>query len=221
MPPVPADTRFHRIKPLSSPVPADPSKAPPSSRRQGRRPLAHHVLPAQVSAVFLQFLPSVSVSYWLTLFIRYSWLPLLFIPTNASPSFIFLFFVCTYFLNRPCLYCSFLLLILFLTSCNWSERCFIDFSSNWFQPRTGGSYVSSPGSGPGGNSTQTGEDLNATASAFLTDMVNTTAGALATAATEKLAQTRVEWTGLGLEWLRSLLGRREWRIDCLDLYIRL
>ncbi|SCO80420.1 uncharacterized protein FRV6_04633 [Fusarium oxysporum] len=64
-----------------------------------------------------------------------SWLPLLFIPTNASPAFIFLFFICTYFLNRPCVYCSILLLILFLTSCNWSDRCFFDLGSNWFLPR--------------------------------------------------------------------------------------
>jgi hypothetical protein len=52
-------------------------------------------------------------------------------------------------------------------------------------------------------------------------MLSTTAGALATAATEQITRAKVEWTGLGLEWLRSLLGRREWRIDCLDLYIRL
>src|SRR5947207_54156 len=64
-----------------------------------------------------------------------SWLPLLFIPTNASPAFIFLFFVCTYFLNRPCVYCSVLLVILFLSSCHWSDRCFFDFGSNWFQAR--------------------------------------------------------------------------------------
>jgi hypothetical protein len=154
-----------------------------------------------------------------------SWLPLLFIPTNASPSFIFLFFVCTYFLNRPCLYCSFLLLILFLTSCNWSERCFFDLSSNWFQPRPAASYVYLPGPtllDAGKNITQqTTDDLDETVAAVLSDMVNTTAGAMATAVTDKIAQTRVEWTGLGLEWLRSLLGRREWRIDCLDLYIRL
>ena len=30
-----------------------------------------------------------------------------------------------------------------------------------------------------------------------------------------------EWTGLGMEWLRSLLGRREWTIDCMDLKIQL
>ncbi|KAK3684082.1 bladder cancer-related protein BC10-domain-containing protein [Podospora appendiculata] len=158
-----------------------------------------------------------------------SWLPLLFIPTNASPSFIFLFFLCTYFLNRPCVYCSFLLLILFLTSCNWSDRCFFDFGSNWFEPRPGGSFLYLPVPGwkdSDGTLTTTAnltatEDLNATATAVVAEMLNTTVGALATAATEQLARSRVEWTGLGLEWVRSLLGRREWRIDCLDLNIRL
>lgn len=163
-----------------------------------------------------------------------SWLPILFIPTNASPSFIFLFFVCTYFLNRPCVYCSFLLLILFLTSCNWSDRCFFDFSSNWFQsrPTTGSSPVSLPIStswlastagGGGANATisTSGQDLNKTISLVLADMVNTTAGAFVGAVAEQAARTKTEWTGLGMEWLRSLLGKREWRIDCLDVYIRL
>ncbi|KAK3934223.1 bladder cancer-related protein BC10-domain-containing protein [Diplogelasinospora grovesii] len=153
-----------------------------------------------------------------------SWLPLLFIPTNASPAFIFLFFVCTYFLNRPCGYCSFLLLVLFVTSCNWSDRCFFDFGSNWFQARPGGSYVYLPITGwkesAPANLTAT-EDLNATASAVVAEMLNTTAGALANAATEQITRIRTEWTGLGMEWLRSLLGRREWRIDCVDVYIRL
>ncbi|KAK3372969.1 bladder cancer-related protein BC10-domain-containing protein [Lasiosphaeria ovina] len=153
-----------------------------------------------------------------------SWLPLLFIPTNASPAFIFLFFVCTYFLNRPCVYCSFLLLILFLTSCNWSDRCFFDFNSNWFQSRPGGSFIYLPISGwrsEGAANLSATEDINATASAVVTEMLNTTAGALVTAATEQITRTKVEWTGLGMEWLRSLLGRREWRVECLDLYIRL
>ncbi len=52
-------------------------------------------------------------------------------------------------------------------------------------------------------------------------MLNTTATALAGAAAEQVSRARAEWTGLGIEWLRSLLGRREWRIDCLDVYIRL
>ncbi|KAM4060788.1 bladder cancer-related protein BC10 domain-containing protein [Hirsutella rhossiliensis] len=135
-----------------------------------------------------------------------SWLPLLFIPTNASPVFIFLFFICTYFLNRPCVYCSILLLVLFLTSCNWSDRCFFDFRSNWFVPRP---------------ATTAADDSSDAFNATLVEMANSTAKALAGAAADAVAARRAEWTGLGMEWLRSLLGRREWRIECMDLYIRL
>ncbi|KAI1770507.1 bladder cancer-related protein BC10-domain-containing protein [Hypoxylon cercidicola] len=143
-----------------------------------------------------------------------SWLPLLFIPTNASPAFIFLFFVCTYFLNRPCVYCSVLLLILFVTSCYWSDRCFFDFSSNWFAPRASTSSCPS-------NATMIPDPVVDGFNATAVEMLNTTASALATAAAEELAKRKEEWTGLGVEWLRSLLGRREWRIECMDLYIRL
>jgi hypothetical protein len=52
-------------------------------------------------------------------------------------------------------------------------------------------------------------------------MLNTTAKAAARAAAEEIAVLRNEWTGLGVEWLRNLLGKREWRIDCMDIYIRL
>lgn len=140
-----------------------------------------------------------------------SWLPLLFIPTNASPAFIFLFFVCSYFLNRPCVYCSILLLILFITSCNWSDRCFFDFSSNWFQSRASTTLPS-------------GAHFGYDELAFNTtmrDMAGSMARTYATAAAGEVDARRAEWTGLGMEWLRSLLGKREWRIDCIDVYIRL
>ncbi|TVY69603.1 Uncharacterized protein Focb16_v000285 [Fusarium oxysporum f. sp. cubense] len=141
-----------------------------------------------------------------------SWLPLLFIPTNASPAFIFLFFICTYFLNRPCVYCSILLLILFLTSCNWSDRCFFDLGSNWFLPRptvpSEDVAFTSPSGGLAFNST-------------VLDMANTTVAAIIKSASDDLAVRRAEWSGLGIEWLRNLLGKREWRIDCMDIYIRL
>ena len=142
-----------------------------------------------------------------------SWLPLLFIPTNASPAFIFLFFVCTYFLNRPCVYCSILLLILFLTSCNWSDRCFFDFRSNWFLPR--------PGSAGSLDVSDTALQHDSVFNATVVEMANSTAKALAGAAADEIAARRAEWTGLGVEWLRSLLGKREWRIECMDIYIRL
>ncbi|KAI3320722.1 hypothetical protein HD806DRAFT_538172 [Xylariaceae sp. AK1471] len=159
-----------------------------------------------------------------------SWIPLLFIPANASPAFIFLFFVCTYFLNRPCVYCSILLLILFVTSCYWSDRCFFEFSSNWFAPRmTSAAFESWLESYyPGANATTA---ATSTAPAAAVDFnifnsttietLNTTVSALAGIATDEIARKRTEWTGLGIEWLRSLLGKREWRIECMDLNIRL
>jgi hypothetical protein len=54
--------------------------------------------------------------------------------------------------------------------------------------------------------------------------LNNTAAALAGAALEEAKRRlamRAEWTGIGVEWLRSLLGRREWRLPCVDVYIRL
>ncbi|KAK1239358.1 hypothetical protein MKX07_008846 [Trichoderma sp. CBMAI-0711] len=157
-----------------------------------------------------------------------SWLPLLFIPTNASPAFIFLFFICTYFLNRPCVYCSVLLVILFLTSCNWSDRCCFDLSSNWFLPRppttttttlTSTTFTTTASSSS--PSLQLPPDHDHAFNATVVDMLNTTAKAAARAAAEEIAVLRNEWTGLGVEWLRNLLGKREWRIDCMDIYIRL
>jgi hypothetical protein len=60
------------------------------------------------------------------------------------------------------------------------------------------------------------DDFNATA----VDMFNSTARTLGGVALEKISAHGSEWTGLGLEWLRDLLGRREWRIQTMDLYIR-
>ena len=150
------------------------------------------------------------------LFSSPSWLPLLFIPTNASPAFIFLFFVCTYFLNRPCVYCSVLLLILFATSCYWSDQCFFDFSSNWFEPRPQSTTPTCPAA-----NASIPEEVVSGFNATALEMFNTTASALVGAVAEDLARRKAEWTGIGVEWLRSLLGRREWRIECMDLYIRL
>ncbi|GAP85600.1 putative Bladder cancer-related BC10-like protein [Rosellinia necatrix] len=158
-----------------------------------------------------------------------SWIPLLFIPANASPAFIFLFFVCTYFLNRPCVYCSILLLILFITSCYWSDRCFFEFSSNWFAPRiTSAAFESWIDSHYSSNGTCTNSTVVTAEPASYSifnnsaiETLNTTATALAGIAADEVSRKRAEWTGLGIEWLRSILGKREWRIECMDLNIRL
>lgn len=77
-----------------------------------------------------------------------SYIPLLLlpIPLSLSPIHFSLLLGLTYLLNRPCLYCSLLLIILFSTSCHWSKTCLIDFSyvpvseggsgyATWFLPR--------------------------------------------------------------------------------------
>ncbi|KAI9831089.1 MAG: hypothetical protein M1826_003987 [Phylliscum demangeonii] len=176
-----------------------------------------------------------------------SWLPLLFIPTNASPVFILLFIVSTYFLHRPCVYCSVLLFILFVSSCHWSDHCFFDVHRNWFEPR----HMSSPLIPGYMNATTTavratmaaGEDDDgrvAGAAAAATATATTLAYVVAAAArTTAAAWTRAvvgesgrraaglqphEWSsgaGLGLKWIRAGLGRREWTLPYVEVLVRL
>jgi len=151
--------------------------------------------------------------------------------------FVISFFVLTYFLNRPCVYCSILLLILFASSCSWSDHCFFDIHSNWFEPRHLSSAFTLPslstgestcsGSSAAAGCSETGDE---SAASFLLGAMNSTAAALAGAAFEEAKRriqfsgqqvANIEWTGIGLEWVRSLLGRREWTIPCVDVAIRL
>ncbi|ETN43852.1 uncharacterized protein HMPREF1541_10983 [Cyphellophora europaea CBS 101466] len=55
-----------------------------------------------------------------------TFLPLLLLPLplSLSPIHLATFLLLTYILARPCSYCSFLLVILFASSCYWSGRCF-------------------------------------------------------------------------------------------------
>lgn len=177
----------------------------------------------------------------------YSWLPLLFIPTNASPIFIISFVALTYILHRPCIYCSALLLILFISSCHWSDQCFFDFRGDWFSPRFGSQPPATTNlTAPLASYNQSSAGTNANAAdannmtlpcddgslaGFVFDAINTTTSALAGAAVEEMqrrlvqngssALSREAWTGIGLEWLRSLLGRREWTLPCVNVKVRL
>ena len=54
--------------------------------------------------------------------------------------------------------------------------------------------------------------------------LNDTAMALGGTALEELkrrATPKSEWTGIGMQWMRSWLGSQEWRVPCLDVNIRL
>lgn len=80
---------------------------------------------------------------------------------------------------------------------------------------------------------------NESFASFIRESINSTATAIAGAAVEEIkrrtsslilangtaaavaGRQQEEWTGIGLEWLRSLLGRREWTIPCIDVKVQL
>lgn len=156
--------------------------------------------------------------------------------TNASPVYLVLFISATYVLNRPCVYCSLLLAILVLS--------LFDFhTDNWFEPRyrrpeSLDSFFTNPSSAH--NQTSSGslglDDASAlNASMIIPDVVKDTftmasavvnssvAAAInsAISVAPKLPVPDVELSASGVgEWVRGIF-RREWRINCLDLVLRL
>ena len=119
--------------------------------------------------------------------------------------------------------CSALLLILFVSSCSWRDQCLFDIYSNWFETK----HLVSPLSGAFSNVTDwsaSNADGVVGDGSFLVAAINETASALAGAALEEVKRRMVykaEWTGIGLGWMRSFLGARQWRVPCVDVYVRL
>jgi hypothetical protein len=111
----------------------------------------------------------------------------------------------TYWLQRPCVYCSILLFVLVFS--------LFDFHADWFEPRwssglitpseTASSYFS-------GNATIT-ETLMETAGMAVT-AINGTGGSFASAAIEG---------GSGFELARGFLEKKQFRIPCVDVVVRL
>jgi hypothetical protein len=165
----------------------------------------------------------------------HSYIPLLLLPLPLSLSAIHLtiLLVLTYILNRPCVYCSFLLIILFASSCHWSGRCFVDFTvtrveeggygySAWFLPRL---YASTP--------TSIESQHDSSAIQYFAEVANGTvtalAGAMYDSVKDRLMTARPDLkpaipstAGVGLGWIRRLLGRLGvWDIPCLGVKLRL
>ncbi|KAL4918892.1 hypothetical protein BDW62DRAFT_55203 [Aspergillus aurantiobrunneus] len=169
-----------------------------------------------------------------------SWLPLLFIPTNASPLFLISFVTLTYLLHRPCIYCSALLVILFASTCNWSDRCFLNLRADWFAPRYTPYTADNIGLPTEHNASSSLLGVeNESLAGYVFETMNNTAKALAGAVVDETqrqlssgdascpssaapaATAADELTGFGLEWLRSLVGRREWTLPCVDVKVRI
>ncbi|KAL2350439.1 hypothetical protein BJ546DRAFT_117766 [Cryomyces antarcticus] len=144
-----------------------------------------------------------------------SWIPVLFFLTNASPIYLLLFVTATYFLNRPCVYCSLLLAILVIS--------LFDFQSNWFEPRYNNalSAKSTPSTPhvPGSVQNVPFETVSLIASAINDTMVSL-AGAALEGVKRRTTPTPIA-NGSGAEWMKSLLGKKEWRIPCVDVLVRL
>ncbi|KAF2129155.1 hypothetical protein P153DRAFT_367420 [Dothidotthia symphoricarpi CBS 119687] len=133
-----------------------------------------------------------------------SWIPVLFflLRTHASPVYLVLFISATYFLNRPCVYCSLLLFIL--------VAALFDFHTPWFDSPLPGT---------------TDLALNGTAPLLdtmgeLVQVANHTAQALAKGAVDGIRAKVQGSGGPSYEWVRGLLGKKEWRVQCLDVLIR-
>lgn len=145
-----------------------------------------------------------------------SWIPILFflLRTSASPIYLVLFISATYFLNRPCVYCSLLLFILVVA--------LFDFSTPLFEaPLSGTTEIALNGTTPF-------RDTILETAGVLVSAANQTAQAVARAAAaslkEKLvggSQAGASVETVGSEWVKGLLGKKEWRVSCLDVLIRM
>jgi hypothetical protein len=133
--------------------------------------------------------------------------------TNASPIYLILFISATYFLNRPCVYCSLLLGILVFA--------LFDFHSNWFEPRYSNT-VSSAASELLSNGTSPISDAVVETVSLMASAVNSSAAAAVDAVVGALTQRpppEEQLNSTAVEWIKGLL-RKEWRVSCVDVVVR-
>ncbi len=123
-------------------------------------------------------------------------------------------------LQRPCVYCSILLFVLVAS--------LFDFRADWFEPRWQPStsrITEAASSWLNGSSTVT-ELLGETAS-FALAAVNGSGGSLASGALESIRKRNTTNTWVsgfndnGFEVLRSVVERRQFRIPCVGVNVRL
>ena len=137
--------------------------------------------------------------------------------TNVSPLYLILFVSATWYLNRPCLYCSLLLTVLVFSLYDWR--------SDWFEPRNN---VFSPAplmaSTSGNHTTTHGNPIREAIIESAASMLNSNVAESARNAVDNVvSRFGGQETGFitGAQWLRELIGKREWRVPCLDVILRL
>jgi hypothetical protein len=122
--------------------------------------------------------------------------------------------------------------VLFCSSSYWSGKSFFDFSTNkygyadWFIPR----LYTQPSQLNSTLRNETGD--NGTLIEFASELVNQTISVLAGAAVEEmktgallpsaaLGRRLPDAGGVGTAWLKSLLGRNQWTLPCVNVVVRL
>ncbi|KAF7195649.1 hypothetical protein HII31_02967 [Pseudocercospora fuligena] len=154
-----------------------------------------------------------------------SWLPLLVFISSASPIYILCFLSAFYWLQRPCVYCSILLFVLVFS--------IFDFSADWFEPRWNGdatALTKTVASFLGGNSTFTEVALETASLAV--SAINGTGGSLASSAMDNVRIRMASEAGSAVittlpnglsafEWIRNILDKRQLRIPCLGVVVRI
>ena len=141
-------------------------------------------------------------------------------------SFVVSFFTLHFLLQRPCFYCSALLIILFCSSCSWANSCFFDPDGNFFEPRLFSSPLapSTSESNSCSNRSSTGsKEIHDSEIPFLVASINETASALASVAVsgmKRRIQSKTDWAESCVGWAKRL---SEWRfqLPCLDVQVRL
>jgi hypothetical protein len=172
--------------------------------------------------------------YCLRLFLPLLLLPL---PLSLSPIHLTTLLLLTYALNRPCIYCSFLLVILFGSSCAW-QKCFWSVSPSLCDDRSATGWngtatsAGEAGSGMGEmdwilyfipriytTAVEAVDNTTLAANVLLSTLPNLTPSQQAFAA----LQNKVPWSslgqGVGATWLRNLVGRSEWTLPCVGVKV--
>jgi len=145
-----------------------------------------------------------------------TWIPVLFFLTNVSPIYLILFISATYYLHRPCLYCSLLLTILVLS--------LYDFRTDWFEPRDIASTASLQSLSRNNQTSNSLHDVALEAASLAASFINSTAASAAQSALQgvkRRVMTDEQPSISAAQWLKELLGKKEWRIPCIDVAVRL
>lgn len=178
-----------------------------------------------------------------------TYLPLLLLPLplSLSPIHLTTLLIITYILNKPCPYCSLLLVILFASSCHWSGRCFwaspFDFASaadvsgsgensipwQWeylpyFIPRL---YTTPAETVANGNATESMasflmEVANNTISSFAGSALTSGSSIFSSATNNAPAFSIPNPSGagaVGTQWLKTLFGKGEWTLPCVNIKV--